>query len=422
MSEASSRPLDAGRQGQILVIALIVTSYIITFNGELADPTPFRIGMLIGLGVVYTAVTLFFGAYCERSDSPTARAIFFGVEILIGTSILYLSEGRAWLLMLPLAGDSVVWLSRRWMLVTCAAILAGMGFATGLWIAGMVGPEGEPLFHLDSVSLWLNVGQNVLAYGAAIAFVILFTQIAVREREARAEVERLAAELQYANRQLREYATQAAELATLRERTRLAREIHDGLGHYLTAINMQIQAGRAVLEHDREAALGALDNAQTLAQEGLAEVRRAVATLRTSPLDTRPLPEAVGDLVNECRSAGIATEYAIHGEVLTLDPQTKLALYRAAQEGMTNMRKHAQTSRAEVTIEYPETASDEKAIRLTIRDYGVGSNSPSGGFGLIGVHERVRLLGGEVRIETEPGEGFALIVEVPSHAGRPSDE
>ena len=139
------------------------------------------------------------------------------------------------------------------------------------------------------------------------------------------------------------------------------------------------------------------------------------------PLGARSLPEVVEDLVNECRSSGIATEYAIHGEVRTLDPQTELALYRAAQEGMTNMRKHAQTSRAEVTVEYPETGSDETMIRLTIRDYGVGSDSPSGGFGLIGVHERVRLLGGEVRIETEPGEGFTLSVEVPSHAGRPSD-
>jgi signal transduction histidine kinase len=307
------------------------------------------------------------------------------------------------------------------MLVTCAAILAGMGLAVGLWIITIVGPDGERLFHPGSGDFWLTVGQNLLAYGAAIVFVILFTQIAVREREARAEVERLAAELQDANRQLREYAAQAEELATLRERTRLAREIHDGLGHYLTAINMQIHAGRAVLEQHREAALDALDNAQKLAQEGLAEVRRAVATLRTSPLGTRPLPEAVGDLVNECRSAGIATEYAIRGEVRTLDPQAELALYRAAQEGMTNMRKHAQTSRAEVTFEYPETGSDETVIRLTIRDYGVGSDSPSGGFGLIGVHERVRLLGGEVRIETAPGEGFALTVEVPGDAGRASD-
>jgi signal transduction histidine kinase len=168
-----------------------------------------------------------------------------------------------------------------------------------------------------------------------------------------------------------------------------------------------------VLEHNRETALDAFDKAQTLAQEGLAEVRRSVAALRASPLDTRPLPEAVGDLVDECRAAGIATDYAVPGEVRTLDLQAEQVLYRAAQEGMTNVRKHAQASHAQVTLAYPEAAGDTAMVRLTIRDYGVGSDDPSGGFGLIGIQERVRLLGGEMHIETAPGEGFTLTVAVP---------
>ena len=101
-----------------------------------------------------------------------------------------------------------------------------------------------------------------------MVFVVVFTQIAVREREARAEVERLAAELTEANRKLREYADQVEELATARERNRLAREIHDSLGHYLTVVNVQIEAARAVID-DRDRALDVLRKAQLLTHEGL---------------------------------------------------------------------------------------------------------------------------------------------------------
>ncbi|MBL7199948.1 MAG: sensor histidine kinase [Anaerolineae bacterium] len=294
-------------------------------------------------------------------------------------------------------------------MLTVSLHLAAMMVGHGLLIDEATDPSGERLYPFPSPDFWMGMLQGALQYVLAFAFVILFTRVAVREREARAEVEHLAAELREANRQLREYVTQAEELATVTERNRLAREIHDGLGHYFTAINMQIQAGRAVLEYDLSLGIDALAKAQGLAQEGLAEVRRSVAALRSSPLDNRSLPEAVGDLVDEVRAAGIATSFDVRGEVRSLSPQVELALYRAAQEGMTNMCKHAQASNAEVVLDY----SDASAVRLVVGDSGVGSADPTGGYGLIGVRERVHLLGGEVHVETVPGEGFVLKVKVP---------
>lgn len=231
---------------------------------------------------------------------------------------------------------------------------------------------------------------------------VLFTLATVREREGRAELDEV-------NRQLRQYAAQVEELATVKERNRLAREIHDGLGHYLTAINVQIEAARAVMDGDRPRALDALHKAQTLTQEGLAEVRRSVAALRASPTESRPLPEAVAVLVEECRAAGIATELVVNGEARPLPPQAELTLYRAAQEGLTNVRKHAHVSSASVRLDYRGDGS----VRLTVQDDGVGSDEASGGFGLLGVRERVQLLGGKVDIRTAPGQGFTLEVEVP---------
>ena len=232
------------RRGTWLMIILIVATYVGVFSSGFAQFSLVEIGVLIFVGVLYSLITIYDEPIRARLGIRWGTVAYFGIQLTLATAFIYVSRAQGWLIMMPLVSQSVMWLPRRWMLVTCAAILAGMGLAIGLFLTTIVGPEGDALFPPNSANFWLSLLQNMLAYAAAIAFVIIFTRIAVREREARDEVERLAAELRGANRQLREYAIQAGELATLKERTRLAREIHDGLGHYLTAINMQIQAGR----------------------------------------------------------------------------------------------------------------------------------------------------------------------------------
>ena len=230
----------------------------------------------------------------------------------------------------------------------------------------------------------------------------------MREERARHEVERLASELQRANRQLQTYALQVEELATTTERNRLAREIHDSLGHYLTAMNVQLGAAQAVFDSDSEKARDALQKAQRLAQEGLADVRRSVAALREKPVGDRPLPEAIGALAEETGAAGIDTTFALRGTPRPVEAPAELTLYRAAQEGLTNARKHARPSAIAVTLAY-----EESSVRLTVADDGCGAGGKEGGFGLVGLRERAELLGGEVRLQSKPGEGFVLTVVLP---------
>jgi signal transduction histidine kinase len=257
---------------------------------------------------------------------------------------------------------------------------------------------------------WAAIGQVAAPFLAAIVFVVLFTQLAVNEQRARAKVEQLAAELSEANAKLRDYALRVEELAAAEERNRLAREIHDTLGHYLTAINVQLEAARAILEADRDRALDALHKAQMLAKEGLADVRRSVAALRATPTESRPLREAVQALAEECRAAGIRTEVVVQGDVRPLKPQAELTLYRAAQEGLTNVRRHAQASQVRLTLDY--TSAD--TVRLNVEDNGVGAaEGAASGFGLLGIRERAQILGGQVRVHSRPGQGFTLEVEVP---------
>jgi signal transduction histidine kinase len=185
-------------------------------------------------------------------------------------------------------------------------------------------------------------------------FVVVFTRVASSEREARTA-------LAEANQRLRDHAAQVEELATTKERNRLAREIHDSLGHYLTVINVQIGAAQAILERDRPRALDHLSKAQALTQEGLAEVRHSVAALRASPIEGRPLPIALGALAEQWNAAGLRTELMVAGTIRTLSPQINRALYRAAQEALTNVGKHALATRVDVRLDYADGV-----VRLTV--------------------------------------------------------
>jgi signal transduction histidine kinase len=262
------------------------------------------------------------------------------------------------------------------------------------------------------IPLTISAGPGAAAvlgmfFVAGIVFVVVITQLAVKEQRARSEVERLLGELRDANDQLRQYAAKVEELATVNERNRLAREIHDSLGHYLTVVIVQIEAATAIMETDRERSLDGLRKAQALAQKGLADVRRSVTALRASN-EYRSLVESLNTLFEECRTSGVAVSFQLIGTPRKLSPSVELALYRAAQEALTNVRKHSQAESATVTLDY-----SGDTVWLTVDDEGVGAEEPKKGFGLVGLHERVQLLGGEIEIETAASQGFTLKIGLP---------
>ncbi len=257
-------------------------------------------------------------------------------------------------------------------------------------------------------SPWSEALVNGLTAMTAILFVAAFADMRRKEQQTRERAEQLAAELEEANAQLAAYATQAEELAVTQERNRLAREIHDNLGHYLTIVNVQIEAARVVMESDPARALDAMDKAQELTQKGLARVRESVAALRESPVSNRPLDEAIASLVQEAQSSGIVAEFTVIGEPVALEHKVALALYRAAQEGLTNVCKHARASRVDVLLAYQPAE-----VRLEVRDNGVGAAQTNGGFGLLGIRERMQLLGGKLELDTGVGKGFRLTASVP---------
>jgi signal transduction histidine kinase len=256
-----------------------------------------------------------------------------------------------------------------------------------------------PLVHLGMS--WSDGLRNGMGILAAAAFTAVVTELLRREQRARAE-------LGEANTRLRGYAAQAEELATTQERNRVARDIHDGLGHHLTVVQMQVQAARAVLHSDPAKADAVLAQAQQQSGEALAEVRRSVAALR-APRTRPPLPDALAALAADASAAGVPTALEITGTVRTLSPDTEESLFRAAQEGLTNVRKHAAADSARLLLHF----GDGGTVQLEVCDDGRGTAAEGAGFGLLGLRERATRLGGSVDVVSSPGSGTTVRVAVP---------
>jgi len=383
------------QQWRTLLIFMVVVGYIATFATAANGSTNFTaLQVVVGIifGIIYLIVGMFDGELLGHFAANVRNIIFFGIQcsLVLGIGML-LCPGGSWLIGLPLAGIAVERLSPRWRWVVYVTVLLVVVLPIGFY------------------STWGEALMNGGIITTAIFFVIMFTQLRLNEQGARIKAEELAYQLESANRQLAEYASQAEELAATQERNRLAREIHDNLGHYLTIVNVQIEAAKVTCESDPPRALEALDKAQELARKGLSSVRESVSALRVSPVENRSLKEVIAELVEESRVAGIKTEFKIIGKPCPVESKTALALYRVVQEGLTNVRKHANASRVDVELDFSPTDN----IRLMLRDDGSGAADTSGGFGLIGLRERVQLLGGEFKVQTQPNQGFEIEVSLP---------
>jgi signal transduction histidine kinase len=397
------KPPTLDREARLLFVFMVVVGYIITFvfisSQEGRRLTPQELFWGITFGVVYLLLGLNTDLLFDRLPVGWAAALFFSVQcsLVFGIGIV-LGTGGTWLVGVPLAGFAVEGLAPRWRWLVYVALIAVLILPIGLRHA-----------------TWISALINSATVSAAVFFVAVFAQMRLNEQQARERAEQLMAELEKANVQLASYATQAEELAVIQERNRLAREIHDNLGHTLTIVNVQIEAATVVMNSEPERALDALSKAQALARKGLNQVRESVASLRESPVSNRSLSEAIGPLVQEVQSTGIVTEFKVIGKPQTLENKVALALYRAAQEGLTNVCKHARASRVDVLLDFKPGQ-----VRLEVKDNGVGATETAGGFGLLGIRERMRLLGGKLEIRTGAGKGFWLMASVPvSNAGRP---
>jgi signal transduction histidine kinase len=310
------------------------------------------------------------------------------------------AEGRIELLAVLTVGLTGLWLSALQPtgptigFVAVACLTAGARMPTPVSVAITAGLS----LGWIAVHVYIGQGPGWIFGGPGLFLVTLMAGLIRRQNAILAEETRLARDEQ-------------ARSAALAERARIAREIHDVLAHSLAALTVQLETADALLEGGRpEQARHSVVRAGHLAREGLAETRRAIGALRG---ETLPLPELLAGLAGGYRAdLGAPASVHVDGEPAQVSPDTGLAIYRTAQEAMTNVRKHAPGAPVELTLRY-----EPGAVRLTVAN---GAPPPSdrpladsgGGYGLTGLRERAELAGGRFTAGPD-GDGWRVDVRIP---------
>ena len=237
-----------------------------------------------------------------------------------------------------------------------------------------------------------------LAWVAGFGLGLKFREVEeARERAERAEHERL----------------ERARLAVAEERARVARELHDIVGHSVSVMTVQAAGARSLLDPEQEREREALMLVEQTGREALAEMRRLVGVLRrpeeAPALAPQPSLEHLAKLVEHARESGLPVELTIEGDPVGLSAGLDLTAYRFVQEGLTNAVKHARAKQAQVLVRY-----DNGHVELTVTDDGTGDGGgDSGGHGLVGMRERLSVYGGELEAGPRPEGGYRLFARLP---------
>jgi len=286
-------------------------------------------------------------------------------------------------------------------------IVAGLVFVASLLMLflGMPPPPrprpGIPSESIANTILTLNI-NTAITFGLTLLFILLLVNALLAERHSREK-------LLLANEQLRQYALRIEDQATLQERNRIAREIHDALGHALTAQSIQLENALLFLPPDAEKTKSFLQESQRLSARALQEVRRSIATLRSNPLQGRSLEDVIASSITEFQSTtGIAPNYTLQ-LCQPIPTEISTALYRILQESLTNISKHSAATRVNIHLQ-----QRRDTIHLQIADNGHGFDPEQNttGFGLQGMRERTVALGGQFLLSSQPGQGCRITVSI----------
>jgi signal transduction histidine kinase len=363
--------------------------------------------------VIAVVVALSFAQHPAPSLSGSGLGVSLSLAVLVAATTMLVRHGDVTLTAIALAALIAASATLLWLQPGGAAI-AGMFVAVAiagirlsatsstLVLALAAAAFIPPAIHAD------RSAGAIVATELGIAAFYLVARFGRSATEAHEQTRRLLHELQASR-------NAEAEAATLRERSRLARDMHDVLAHSLSGLLLQLEGARML-----SAQPGAngelppvLDRAHHLARAGLEEARRAIAALREEDL---PGPDRLQQLAADFEhDSDVPTSLRITGIARELDSETSLTIYRVAQEALTNIRKHATPDTVEVALGYERDGS-----RLTIHDHAKTPSAAAlahlrdgSGYGLTGMRERAELLGGSLSADRVP-DGFRVELWIPA--------
>ncbi|MEM8858477.1 MAG: sensor histidine kinase [Chloroflexota bacterium] len=269
-----------------------------------------------------------------------------------------------------------------------------------LFLRQAFGPRGDFISNNDALTLTV--------FSVLMVLILLMAQLIKDESAQRLDLESLNSELAESKQQIEQNAHQLAEMAVVNERNRMAREIHDSLGHHLAAVSIQLEMAEKLHKPEPAASLTAIQEAKSATQQALKDVRHSVHTLRES--EAFELTSEVDLLIQRFATDELNIGCKVEGDESTASRPIRLALYRAIQEGLTNIHKHADASQVNLWLQFGAQANH---LRIIDDGQGFDLTTDSQGTGLQGLHERIKALGGRVQIDSRLGEGTVLDITIP---------
>jgi signal transduction histidine kinase len=380
-----------------------------------AMPEAFEATPLIGLLMLPGLVTILF-LFLPRLEERMGR-FYLPVALVLAiltfsleSGIAYVRPGVRILVTLSSGGRiNLFWASTEMILFTLIpCVLAGAAY--GLSGAVKTATLATVLHLLLGVVTWLY-GLPLLGFlvllPLRVAVLYVFPLISGYLADTWRK-EHMA--LEEANRQLRGYAATVEHLATSRERLRLARDMHDTLAHSLSAVVVQLEAVATLQERDPAAAGMQFEKVRRQARVGLHEARQAILNLRSAPVEELGLAGAIEGLVERfSQRSGIPAEWAVEGAPVPLLPVQANALYRIAEEALSNAERHAEACRLTVRLSYAH------GVTLSVHDDGHGFDPAAvdpDRYGLVGIRERAALVDAQVMVDAAPSEATTLTVRI----------
>lgn len=400
----------------------------------------FRIFMWVQWLILILAIT-------QLSESGDVGNPIIVILILLSTSILllYLRSKRLqrwfghFFLPIPLFIASFTPIFARALAVQARLESGLMGDATVidpatliLWLfAPLVAVATQYGFVFVIIFCLLTTGlelfwAEMLAGAGSLPINMLFEQMIIRNliflsigfiiSRLMKEQRRQRDSLREANQQLAQYAVTQEQLTVSRERNRMARDLHDTLAHTLSAVAIQLEAVTTVWDSNPDLARQGIDKVQGITREGLTETRRALQALRSSPLDDLGLIMAMKVMgAKASERAGFRFHFNAPDTLPDVSASIELNLYRIVEEVFNNAVQHAQATDLWLRLEVKK-----KGLNLRINDNGIGFDSdaipPEGHFGLVGIRERTEICGGRIKIESEPGVGTTINLDLGINA------
>ncbi|WP_406785495.1 sensor histidine kinase [Clostridium neuense] len=297
--------------------------------------------------------------------------------------------------------DAAVMLSKR-----CSSIILGF-FCIAISFEALKFPLG------------LNTAYNIMSilFNIMLIGTFGFMGQSVRdEKERKLEAQGLYDKLRVSEDKLREayeklerYSETVEELSILRERNRISREIHDSVGHTLSAVLIQLQALNYVVDKNNEQGISMISEMTSFVKNGIENVRRTVRKLKPTDFDRYEGIFAIEEMITKYKKlTGAEIRLILSKEKRPLSSDESFISYRIVQEALNNAIRHGHASLIEVSIQFLEDK-----LYMRIKDNGVGTDKINKSFGITGMEERVKKLGGNLEVKSEKNKGFEVTVNIP---------